>query len=62
MANEETLRSWVAENKVCWDLSPLVELERPPNQPPARIRVGLEVLLYGTDVKATRPLRAVQSA
>ena len=55
MADEETLRSWVAENKICWDLSPLVELDRPPNQPPAKVRVGFEVLLYGKHVKGHKP-------
>ena len=55
MADEETLRNWVAEHKVCWDLSPLVELERPPNQPPARVQVGFEVLLYGEHAQGLKP-------
>ena len=55
MPDVETLRNWVAEHKVCWDLSPLVEMERHPNQPPARVQVGFELLLYGEHAEGLKP-------
>ena len=51
----ELLGQWVTEHKVCWELSPLVELERHPNQPPARVKVGFELQLYGEHAQGVKP-------
>jgi hypothetical protein len=55
MSAPETLRQWVNEHKVCWELSPLVELERHTNQPPARVQVGFELQLYGEHAQGVKP-------
>lgn len=55
MAEEETLRKWVAQHKVCWELSPLVELDQHPNQPPARVQVGFELQLLAQHAEDVKP-------
>ena len=55
MSTPETLRQWVGEHKVCWEVSPLVEMERHPNQAPARVQVGFELQLYGEHAEGVTP-------
>ena len=55
MAEEQTLREWVAQHKVCWELSPLVELVQRPTDSPARVQVGFELQLYGEHVEGIKP-------
>lgn len=49
----ETLRQWVGEHKVCWELSPLVEMEQHPNRPSEMARVGFELQLFGEHAEGT---------
>lgn len=52
---EQTLREWVAQHKVCWELSPLVEQDRHPNQAPTRIQVGFELQLFAQHAEDAKP-------
>lgn len=46
MAMEDTLRRWVGEHKVCWEIGPLVELDQHPGKTPVRVQVGFELRLF----------------
>ena len=46
MAVEDTLRLWVGEHKVCWEIGPFVELDQHPNKAPERVQVGFELHLF----------------
>ena len=55
MTEEETLRKCVAEHKVCWELSPLVELNQQPGKPPVRVQVGFELQLFARHAEGVSP-------
>jgi len=55
MTEEETLRQWVARHKVCWELSPLVELDQHPKEPAARVQVGFELQLFARHAGHVKP-------
>ena len=50
----ETLRRWVFEHKVCWELSPLVEMEQHQGSPAEMVRVGFELQLYGEHAEGSK--------
>ena len=49
MSLEETLRGWVREHRVCWELSPLSELDHH-----ARVPVGYELRLFARHAPAVK--------
>ena len=46
MSVEDTLRLWVTEHKVCWEIGPLVELDQHLGKDTARVQVGFELHLF----------------
>lgn len=46
---EDTLRTWVQEHRVCWELSPLCEVDHK-----ARVAVGYELRLFARHAAGVR--------
>lgn len=55
MTEAETLQQWVTEHKVCWELSPLVELDQHPREPSTRVQVGFELQLFARHTGGVKP-------
>ena len=55
MSASETLQEWVTAHKVCWELSPLVELDQHPGKPLTRVQVGFELQLFARHAEDVKP-------